>query len=217
MQDVLSTIPMFRSLDDIALKNLSSHTVTRSFPKNAIIITDGDKSDSLYIIQSGKVKVFLMNDSGKEVILNFQGSGEYFGEMALLDNEPRSASIMTLEVSKFAIISKNDFLACLRKHPEIALEIIKNQSRRLRQLTENVKSLALMDVYGRVARTLLSMAEPQNGKLVVTERLTQQDLANLVGSSREMVTRIFKELVTGGYIEVNKKQITINEKLPSAW
>jgi CRP/FNR family cyclic AMP-dependent transcriptional regulator len=217
MQDILSTIPMFHSLDDVALKNLSSHTMTRSFPKNTIIITDGDKSDSLYIIQSGKIKVFLMDGSGKEVILNFQGPGEYFGEMALLDNEPRSASIMTLETSRFAIISKNEFLACLRKYPETALEIIKNQSQRLRKLTEDVRSLALMDVYGRVARTLLSMAEPRDGKLVVTERLTQQDLANLVGSSREMVTRIFKELITGGYIEVNKKQITINEKLPPAW
>jgi CRP/FNR family cyclic AMP-dependent transcriptional regulator len=166
---------------------------------------------------SGRVKVYLSDEDGKEVIINTQGPGEYFGELALIDEAPRSASVMTIEDSKLSIVSKRDFESCLARYPEIALRVIKGLTKRLRHLTENVKSLALMDVYGRVARTLLSLAEEQDGKLVVHQRLTQRDIAAMIGASREMVSRILKDLTIGGYITVDKKSITINEKLPHAW
>lgn len=214
---MLSNIPLFAGLQDDDLKAISSHAVTKTYTKNTVIINEGDESDSLYVIIAGRVKVFLSDEDGKEVILSTQEAGDYFGELALIDEAPRSASVMTLEDSKMSIISKRDFEGCLTRHPQIALLVIKGLTKRLRNLTDNVKSLALMDVYGRVARTLLSLATDEDGKLVVSQRLTQRDIASMVGASREMVSRILKDLSLGGYITVGKKSITINEKLPSAW
>lgn len=215
----LSKIPLFSGLDEAQLAALAKHIVSRNYPKNVVLINEGDESNSLYIILSGKVKAFLRDESGKEVILSFQGAGEYFGEMALIDNQSRSASIMTVEAARFSVITKEDFLKCLAENPEISLRLIRDLTLRLRQLTDNVKSLALMDVYGRVARTLLSLAEPteEEGKMVVNQKLTQQDIANMVGASREMVTRILKDLTTGGYIQVTGKSILINNRLPPGW
>lgn len=214
---MIENIPLFAGLSAGDLKAISAHAVTKSYAKNTVIINEGDVSDSLYVILSGRVKVFLSDEEGKEVILNTQGAGDYFGELALIDEEPRSASVMTLDDSKLSIVSKRDFEGCLVSHPQIALRVIKGLTKRLRNLTENVKSLALMDVYGRVARTLLSLATDQDGKMVVNQRLTQRDIASMVGASREMVSRILKDLTVGGYVTVGKKSITINEKLPSAW
>ena len=214
---MLDKIPLFAGLPAKDLKAITAHAVNRTYPKSTVIINEGDVSDSLYVILSGRVKVYLSDEDGKEVILNAQGAGDYFGELALIDEAPRSASVMTLTDSKVSIISKRDFEACLANHPQIALRLIKGLTKRLRMLTENVKSLALMDVYGRVARTLINLAEEDEGRLVVNQRLTQRDIASMIGASREMVSRILKDLTVGGYITVGKKSITINEKLPSAW
>jgi CRP/FNR family cyclic AMP-dependent transcriptional regulator len=135
----------------------------------------------------------------------------------VLDEGPRSASVMTMEPSKFLVISKVDFRQFLSAHPDFAMKLINRLMRRVRALTENVGSLALLDVYGRVARLLLELAAEQDGKLIVKERLTQKDIADRVGASREMVSRIFKDLVSGGYILVDDRRITINKDLPSRW
>lgn len=214
---MLENIPLFEGLPQEDLRAISSHAVTKSFAKNTVIMHEGDESDSLYVILSGRVKIFLSDEEGKEVILSAQGPGEYFGELALIDEAPRSASVMTLEDCKLSIVSKRDFESCLVRYPAIALQVIKGLTKRLRNLTDNVKSLALMDVYGRVARTLLSLAVEHEGKLVVVQKLTQRDIANMIGASREMVSRILKDLSIGGYITIDKKHIVINEKLPSAW
>lgn len=213
----LSNVPLFAGLSEKELQAISQHAITKRFNKNTVVINEGDNSDSLYVILSGRVKIYLSDEEGKEVILNNQGPGDYFGELALIDEAPRSASVMTVEDCRLSIISKHDFATCLKNHPEIALSLIKDLSRRMRSLTENVKSLALMDVYGRVARTLLNLSVPEEGKMVVRERLTQKDIANMVGASREMVSRILKDLSVGGYITVDRKRITINERLPAAW
>lgn len=221
METPIQNVSLFSGLDEEALNNLSQHMVVRTIPKNVILINEGDQSDAMYVVLEGRVKAFLRDEFGKEVILNFQGPGEYFGEMALLDGQTRSASVITMEQSKFSVISRDDFLKFLGENPEIALRLIRDLTERTRELTDNVKSLALMDVYGRVARTLLNMAEPteegEEGKLVVKQKLTQQDIANLVGASREMVTRILRDLNTGGYIDVKGKVITINNRLPPGW
>ncbi len=214
---MLKNIPLFSNLAESDLAILCSHAVTKKFSKNTIIINEGDETDSLYVILSGKVKVFLSDEQGKEIILNIEGPGEHFGEIALLDEAPRSASVMTLEPSSFLIISKADFKDCLAKNPNIAIGLIKELTSRIRMLTGNVKGLALRDVYGRVTETLLHLAKEDNGKLVITEKLTQQDLANRVGASREMVSRILKDLTAGGYIKVEDKKIAIRRKLPSGW
>ncbi len=214
---MINNITLFNGLPEADLNAIASHAVTRSYAKNTVIINEGDESDSLFLINTGRVKVYLADEEGKEVIINTLGPGDYFGELALIDEAPRSASVMTIEDAKLSIVSKRDFEGCLARYPEIALRVIKGLTKRLRHLTENVKSLALMDVYGRVARTLLSMAVEENGKMVVQQRLTQRDIAAMIGASREMVSRILKDLTVGGYISVDKKSITINEKLPHAW
>jgi CRP/FNR family cyclic AMP-dependent transcriptional regulator len=203
-------------LEETELRALAEHATQQAFPKNSVIINEGDRSDSIFIIVSGRVRVFLHGKDGKEVLLNVHGPGEYFGEM-VLDEGPRSASVMTLENSKFLVIPKAEFRRFVSAHPDFAMRLINRLMLRVRALTESVGSLALLDVYGRVARLLLELAVEKDGKLIVTERLTQQDIADRVGSSREMVSRIFKDLTSGGYIEVEDRRITIRRDLPPRW
>ena len=195
---------------------LAEGALLRTFPKNAVIVNEGDSTDSLYIILAGRVRVFLANDEGKEVTLGTQGSGEYFGEM-VLDGGPRSASIMTLEPSRFAVVSREQFTAFLAAHPDFSLRLIRKLIHRTRSLTNSVRSLALLDVYGRVARLLLDLAIEQDGRRVIPERLTQQDIASRVGASREMVSLILKDLSAGGYITISGKAITVNKEPPKHW
>lgn len=198
------------------LRALSSQGPVKSFRKQTIIVNEGDETDSLYVILSGRVKVFLADDSGKEIVLGTQGSGEYFGEM-VLDGGARSASVMTLEPSRFIVIPRPRMREFLRGQPEFSVRLIEKLIRRTRVLTESVKNLALMDVYGRVARLLLELAEEDRGRLVIKEKLTQLDVANRVGASREMVSRILKDLAVGGYISVAQKRITIHKAPPRHW
>lgn len=199
-------------LDVIDLRDFARRAVTRTYPKNTVVVREGERTDSLYIIVSGRVKIYV-SDEGKEVALSESGPGEYFGEM-VLDEGPRSASVMTLETSKFLVIPKADFRRFLSTNPDFAMKLINRLMRRVRALTENVGNLALLDVYGRVARLLLDLAVVQGGRLVVSEPLSQKDIADRVGASREMVSRIFKDLAAGGYIEVDRKRITIHKDLP---
>lgn len=204
------------ALDEAELRALSAHAAIQTFQKHTVIINEGDRSDSIFIVVSGRVKAFLRGSGGRDVVLNVHGPGEYFGEIAL-DEGPRSASVMTLEESKFLVISKADFRSFLSADPDFAMKLINRLMHRIRALTRNVGNLALLDVYGRVARLLLEQAVEQEGGLVVAERLTQKDIADRVGASREMISRIFKDLVRGGYIKVEHRQITICKDLPPGW
>jgi len=206
---------VFRLGED-EIQALAARGSVRSFPKNTIILSEGDDTDTLYVIVSGRIKVFLSDDAGKEVILRTQGPGDYFGEIAL-DGRPRSASVMTLEPSRFLVIPRANVRDFIGSHPEFAVHMIEKLIDRVRALTENFKSLALLDVYGRVARLLLDLANEQDGRLVVEERLTHQDIADRVGASREMISKIFKSLTQGGYISVDKRRITINRTPPKHW
>jgi CRP/FNR family cyclic AMP-dependent transcriptional regulator len=203
-------------LKEEELRALSKQGVIKSFPKNTIIVSEGDETDHFYIIVDGRVKVFVSDEEGREIVLTNQGPGDYFGEM-VLDGGPRSASIMTLTASRFVVIPKNRFRDCLNTHPALSTHLVEMLIRRTRALTENVKSLGLMDVYGRVARMLLELAVEQDGKLVITEKLTQHDIASRVGASREMISRILKDLTIGAYISIDKKCITIHRQPPRHW
>jgi len=214
---MFETVSIFSGLDEHQLGVIEKHANSRRYPKNAIILNEGDSSDSLYVILSGKVKVYLNDENGKEVSLNYQEAGEYFGELSLIDDIERSASVMTVEKSTFAIISKQDFRSVLAKNPDIAIHLIKDLAYRVRVLTGNVKTLALSDVYGRVCKTLLSVATEHDDVLVVEEPLTQQEIANRIGASREMVCRILKDLATGGYITQNHRHIVIHKQLPQRY
>ena len=213
---MLENVPLFAGLSGEALAEIEQHGSIKTFRKNAIVINQDDETNSLYVILSGSVKVFISGEDGREAVLNHQRAGEYFGDLALIDKQPRAASVMTTEPSRFMIISRDDFMRCLSKNPEIALNLIKPLTSRIRMLAQNVSSLALLDVYGRVARTLLQESHEENGEMV-TDRLTQQEIADMVGASRAMVSRILTDLKAGGYISVEKKRITIHQKLPDHW
>ena len=204
------------SLPEVHMKALTDHGTVKSYPKNAVIVNEGDRSDSMYIVLSGRVKAYLADEEGKEVLLNMMGPGEYFGEL-ILDDGPRSASVMTTEPSKFSIITIAQFKEFLARNPEAAFELVKSLIQRVRGLTKSVGNLALLDVYGRVARLLIELSTEHDGKMVVEGRLTQQDMASRVGCSREMISRILKDLRQGGYLKMEGDQMIIAKKPPKAW
>jgi CRP/FNR family cyclic AMP-dependent transcriptional regulator len=211
----LKSIPIFTQLSEAELDLLRSQAAEKHYPKNAVVLTEGEMGDSLYLIQSGKVKVFIGDQEGREMILKILGPGDFFGEMSMIDKQPRSASITTTESSVFLVLTHNAFEKCIEKIPRIASMVMRVLSQRVREADRKIGTLAMMDVYGRVASTLLELAVNDNGKMIVSEKLSQQDLANMVGASREMVNRILKDLAERGFISVESKSITIiNQELP---
>jgi CRP/FNR family cyclic AMP-dependent transcriptional regulator len=208
---------LFSELTPEHLETITAHGVQRQYPKNTILITEGDQSDSLYVVREGQAKAYVSDEHGKEFTLSILGPGQHFGELALIDATPRSASVVTMTPCRMTVVSKADFRQCLAEDPEIAMELIRSLSQRYRALTERVRNLALLDVYGRVARTLLSMATDTDGEQIIEQRLTHQEIASMVGASREMVSRIMKDLTTGGYVEMRDRRIVIRSKLPPAW
>jgi CRP/FNR family cyclic AMP-dependent transcriptional regulator len=205
-----------RVFDDRYLDALIAKGSIRSFPKNVLLIHEGDRSDQLYVVISGHLKVFLSDSSGKEIVIDSLGPRQCFGEMAL-DGEPRSASVMTTVRSELAVIERSAFSEFLASNPEAAQALIVALIRRARNLTRTIGSLALLDVYGRVARVLLDDAVEENGALVVGKRLTQQELAKRVGASRETVSRILADLREGGYIGTENNRIVVYRRLPERW
>ncbi len=216
LTEALVSTSLFDGFDTDDIENVASQTVIRQFPKNTVIVSQGDETDSFYVILQGKVDVFLHNDKGKEIIINTLSEGESFGELAPLGSIPRQASIITTEDSSFGIISRQVFMDTLLTKPTVSMRIIDLLIQRIQDLTEEVSSLALEDVYNRVVRVLYKHAD-EVGEKLVTEKLTQQDIASRVGATREMVHRILKELKTGGYISIEGKHITIEKKLPPGW
>jgi CRP/FNR family cyclic AMP-dependent transcriptional regulator len=216
MLEALRKVALFEGLGEEELAALEAVVVSRSYPKNTIVVSEGDRSDTMFLILSGRVKVFVSEDNDKELILNTQGPGEYFGEM-VLDDGPRSASVMTLEPCRMAMLTRDRFRGYLAKNPEVAIAVIRNLIHRCRALTENAKDLALLDVYGRLSKLLLSLAKDEDGRLVVNEKLTKQAIGERIGASREMVSRIFKDLTAGGYIASEDGKLIIRRKPPANW
>jgi CRP/FNR family cyclic AMP-dependent transcriptional regulator len=214
---VSSPEQLVAAIGDPMVRELASRGQVRSFPKNTVIINEGDRGDSLYVILAGRVKVYVSDDDGREMVVNQLGAGDYVGEMSL-DGQPRSASVMTLEPTTCAVLTRDALRAAIAANPDVAMNLINILIERARIATDSVKNLALMDVYGRVAQLLLKLAKEQpDGKLVVPERMTQQDIADRVGASRDMISRIFKDLTIGGYVTVVDRVITINRKPPARW
>jgi CRP/FNR family cyclic AMP-dependent transcriptional regulator len=206
----------FAPLADQTLRRIAESGVVRAFPRNTVLINEGDVGDSLYVILAGRVKVYSSNESGREFVIDFHGPGEYVGEMSL-DGAPRSASVMTVEPTTCAVVNRAQFRDFVLAHPDFAMHLIERLIHRVRVTTGNLKSLALSDVYGRLVRLLNALAEEVDGKLVVPERLTQQEIADRVGASRDMIGKLMKDLVAGGYLAVEDRTITILKKLPTGW
>jgi CRP/FNR family transcriptional regulator, cyclic AMP receptor protein len=215
----IESVDLFDGLNPEELQLLRDSSVVREFAKNTVLIHEGDVADSLYVVESGRVKVYCSDKAGKDFVLNILEPGEYFGELALLDDDRRSASVRAMETTKVRIVYKEDFKAILDMHPNITRILNKNLTRRIRKLTNDVKSLALQDVYGRVVKVLTNIAQPadENGIMRIDEKLTQQEIADRVGSSREMVARILKDLTIGEYIEIDGRHIIIRRKLPESY
>ncbi|TWO80069.1 hypothetical protein CBW56_12110 [Denitratisoma oestradiolicum] len=207
---------MFEHLDDDRLMPIARVASLRHAPRGIRVVQEGDHTDNIYFVINGNLKVLVTDEEGREVILSMLGQGEMFGEMGVLDDHPRSASVVTTQPSDLVVISKTEFQQCLASNFDISLFIMRGLAHRLRQADRKIESLALMDVYGRVARLLLDMAEEKDGVLRVTRRITKQDIAKMIGASREMVSRVMKDLQQRGLIEeAEGGQILLREQLGS--
>ncbi len=212
---MLENVRLFQDTPKHITDALATLSVRRSYPKNTILFMEGDENNQLFIIESGKIRVFVNGEDGKQVTLNFMGEGEYFGELALIDGNPRSASVMTVSDSVFVTVSRKNFQQFIASHPEYALDMMQQLVRRIRTLTESVKDMALLDVYGRVSQLLRRLADEDDR--VTNPKPTHQEIANMVGASREMVSRIMKELVIGGYVEQLPDALVLRKQLPAGW
>ncbi len=206
---MLRSVPLFAHLSDDDLAVVKALIVEKSYPKGSVVISEGETGDSLYAITNGKVKVCIGDQEGREIILKLLGPGDFFGELSLIDKRPRSASVVTSEVCTFQILSNANFQRCIERAPKIATVVMSVLVQRLREADRKIGSLGLMDVYGRVAHTLIDLSEVENGRRVVKEKLSQQDIANMVGASREMVNRILKDLAERGSIVMEGRNIII--------
>ena len=210
---VLKTVPLFASLGEEQLRMLTAMVTRKSAPRSTTIMAGGDPTDSLYIVLSGRLKVMMSDSEGKEVILAILGPGEFFGEMGLIDDEPRSATVVTIEPCELLSIAKREFKKAMAENWQMTEAVMRGLVKRLREADRKIGSLALLDVYGRVARLLLDMAENVDGEKVVTKRLPKQDIAKMIGASREMVSRVMKDLQTGGYIEMRGSTIVLRDTI----
>lgn len=209
---VLKSVPLFSSFSDQQLGSLLNFVQHRSYPRNALVVREGEDTDALYIVLAGRVKVLIPDEQGREVILSILGPHEFFGEMGLLDDQPRSASVETLEPCEMLRVPKAGFMACLKDNFELAMLIIRNLVRRLRDADRKIGSLALIDVYGRVARLLIDLAEEVNGTWVVQRAPPKQEIARMIGASREMVSRVVKDLHEKGLIRAEKRRIVLLDR-----
>jgi CRP/FNR family cyclic AMP-dependent transcriptional regulator len=200
-----------------SLRALALRGNLRSYRKSSVVINEGDAGETLFILLQGSVKVFSTDQSGREITYGTITAGDYFGEMSL-DGGPRSASVMTLEPCVCSIITRSGVREHLADEPEFALDLVSQVIRRARTATETARSMALLDVYGRVIATLESEAGPAKPDApVLLTQITHQSIASRVGASREMVSRLLKDLEKGGYIELGVKRITLKKKLPARW
>lgn len=196
---------------------LAQRGAIRSYKKNSVIINEGDVSESLFVLLHGKVKVYATDESGREITYGNIDAGDFFGEMSL-DGGPRSASVITLEPCVCSVVTRSSVREHLALEPEFAMELVTQVIRRARTATETARKMALLDVYGRVISTLESEEGPGRPEApVLLQQITHQSIASRVGASREMVSRLLKDLEKGGYIELGVKKITLLRKLPARW
>jgi CRP-like cAMP-binding protein len=212
-QAMLKRVSIFADLDADALASIGRLVSERRYPKESVIVSQEDPGDALFIVSRGKVKVVLYGRSGREVILSIYSPGDFFGEMSLLDNQPRSANVIALEDSTLLVLERKVFAAHLEQYPRTALNILGEMSRRLRRADAVIGNLALLDVFGRVARFLRELAENEgeqiDGATVINQRPTQQQIASMVGTSRETVSRALSEFQRRGFLEMHGRKIVL--------
>jgi CRP-like cAMP-binding protein len=212
-QELLRTVPIFSELSDGDITSLAGLSSRRRFPKDTVVFFENEEGDFFFMILEGRIKVTILGDDGREVILSMLGPGDFFGEMALLDNEPRSATAIAVEESELLQLHRTDFQTVLTDNRSIQSALIRILTARLRRANHQISTLALLDVYGRVARVIVDMAREEGRRLrdgrIAFRRATHQEIANRIGTTRETVTRMLKDLERQGLIHIEGKEIVV--------
>lgn len=216
-ESLIRQVDLFTDLDESSLELLLERSRIMTFRKNTVLMTEGETGECMYIIESGTVRIFISDDQGGELTLFIEGPGSYIGEISLLDGEPRTASAVTLENTRVLIISKAVFFECVALKPDIAFRIIRAVTQRLRKATDDTRNLALKNVYQRLALKLIELSVEEDGKRCIKRKYSQQEYANMIGASREMVGKILGELDRGGYIAMQGNQVQLLKTLPHDW
>ncbi len=211
----LRCLPLFAGLQPAALEPIARASLLRRVSRGTAVVMTGERTDFVYIILSGSLKVLVNDEEGREVILSILGPGELFGEMGVIDDTPRSATVVAASPADLVVFTKTDFKRVMQENFDVALYIMKNLAHRLRVADRKIESLALLDVYGRVARLLLENAEKVGDELVVVKKITKQDMAKMIGASREMVSRVMKDLQTQGLIVEGNGRVVLKERISS--
>jgi CRP-like cAMP-binding protein len=212
-QELLRTVPIFAELSEADIASLARLTSRRTCPKDTVVFFENEEGDSFFCIVGGRIKVTILGDDGREVILSVLGRGDFFGEMALLDNEPRSATAIAVEDTELLSLHRNDFQSVLSDNRSIMSALIKILTARLRRANHQISTLALLDVYGRVARVIVDTARDEGKRLkdgrIAFRRATHQEIANRIGTTRETVTRMLKDLERQGLIHIDGKEVVV--------
>lgn len=216
-EQLIKQVDLFADLDEESLVLLVSHSRAISFKKNSILMTEGETGESLYIIESGSVRIYVSDEQGAEMTVFVQRPGSYIGEISLLDGAPRTASVVAIEDTRVLVISKTSFFECVSKNPQIAFRIIQSVTQRLRKATDDIRNLALKNVYQRLAYKLAELSSEKDGVLELPRKYSQRELANMIGASREMVGKILAELSSGGYINTDGPRVQLVKTLPHDW
>ncbi len=207
----LRRVPLFAHLSDRELARVASAVREKGYPKNSVILFEDDPGDALYVVVKGQVKVVLIGEDGREVILAMLKDGDFFGEMSLIDDQPRSAHVIATEDATLLVLRRDDFRAAMEEVPRIALGLLQALSRRLRRADDKIGGLVLLDVNGRLAKLLLELADEHDG-VTIKRRITHQQLAQMIGSSRETVSRTLRDLADRGLIEVNRRTMAVRDR-----
>ena len=209
--DFLATIPLFSGLQRDELQRFADLTRERSYPKGSVILFQDDPGESLFVLRSGRVKVVLIGEDGREVILGVLEPGAHFGELALIDDQPRSAHVIAMEDANLLILRREDFRRRVEANPSVAWALLTELSRRLRRADVKIGGLVLLDVPGRIARLLLDLAD-ETGNETIEKPLTHQTIAQMIGASRETVSRAMKEFQDSGLITVERRKIAVGNR-----
>lgn len=219
--ELLRTVPIFAELSEVDIQALARLTTRRRYPKDTVVFFENEQGDTLFMILEGRVRVTILGDDGREVILSVLGPGDFFGEIALLDNEPRSATAIAAEDSELLLLQRNEFQGAMSENPSISGALIRVLSARLRRANHQISTLALLDVYGRVARVILDIAREEGRRLkdgrIAFRRATHQELANRIGTTRETVTRMLKDLERQGLITVDGREVVLEANFEKAF
>ena len=209
--EFLATVPLFKRLDPAELTKFAELLREKSYPKGSVILFEDDPGDALFIVRAGRVKVVLVAEDGREVILGLLGSAEHFGELSLIDDQPRSAHVIAMEESTLLVLRREDFRRRVEQNPSVAWSLLTELSRRLRRADGKIGSLVLLDVPGRIARMLLDAAD-EGGSATIDKPLTHQTIAQLIGASRETVSRAMREFQDFGWVTTERRRICLTDR-----